>query len=70
MKFMGRLLSLRTVERWLARFAAGEEGLEDLPRSGRPHSDENIALITQILADDPYLSQKKLLRFWGSAPQQ
>jgi hypothetical protein len=40
------VLSLRTVERWLAGFAAGEEGLEDLLRSDRPRSDENIALIT------------------------
>jgi transposase len=53
-------LSLRTVERWLARFAAGDETLEDLPRSGRPRSDSNIALITQLLTDDPYLSQKMI----------
>jgi biotin operon repressor len=57
---MGRLRSLRIVERWLARFVADEEGLEDLPRSGRPLSDESIALITQLLADDTYLSQKTI----------
>jgi hypothetical protein len=54
------VLSLRTVERWLARFAAGDETLEHLPRSGRPRSDSNIALITQLLIDDPYLSQKMI----------
>jgi hypothetical protein len=44
----------------LARFAAGDETLEDLPRSGRPRSDPNIALITQLLTDDPYLSKKMI----------
>jgi histone-lysine N-methyltransferase SETMAR len=41
-------------------FAAGEEDLEDLPRSDQPHSDDNIALIAQLLVDDPYFSQKKI----------
>jgi hypothetical protein len=54
------VLSLSTLERWLARFAAGDETLEDLPRSGRPRPDSNIALITQLLTDDPYLSQKMI----------
>jgi hypothetical protein len=54
------VLSLRTVERWLARFAACDETLEDLPRSWRPRSDSNIALITPLLTDDPYLSQKMI----------
>jgi hypothetical protein len=53
-------LSLRTVERWLGRFAAGDETLEALSRSGRSRSDANIALITQLLTDDPYLSQKMI----------
>jgi histone-lysine N-methyltransferase SETMAR len=44
----------------LARFAAGDETLEDLPRSRRPRSGSNIALITQLLTDDPYLSQKMI----------
>jgi hypothetical protein len=44
----------------LARFAACDETLEDLPRSGRPRSDPNIVLITQLLTDDPYLSQKMI----------
>jgi hypothetical protein len=56
------VLSLRTVERWLAHFAAGEEGLEDLPRSRRPRSDENSALITQLLADHRYRSQKTIAK--------
>jgi hypothetical protein len=47
-------LSLRTVERWLARFAAAEEGLEDFPRSGRPRSDENIAITAHLLTDDSF----------------
>jgi hypothetical protein len=54
------VLSLRTVETWLARFAARDETLEDLPRNGRPRSDSNIVLITQLLTDDPYLSQKMM----------
>jgi hypothetical protein len=53
-------LCVKTVQRLVARFAAGEEGLEIRPRSGRPRSDGNIGLITQILVDDPYLSQKAI----------
>jgi hypothetical protein len=46
----------------VARFAAGEKGLEDRPRNGRPHSDQNIGFIAQLLVDDPYLSQKAIAR--------
>jgi histone-lysine N-methyltransferase SETMAR len=62
------VLSLRTVERWLARFAAGDETLEDLPKSGRPRSDSNIALITQLLTDDPYFSQKMIATILSISP--
>jgi hypothetical protein len=52
----------------LARFAAGEESLEDLPRSDRPRSDENVALITKLLADDPYFSQKRIVTILSISP--
>jgi hypothetical protein len=45
----------------VACFAAGEEGLEDFPRSCRLRSDGNIGLITQLLVDDSYLSQKAIV---------
>jgi hypothetical protein len=51
---------LRTVQRLIARFAVGENGFEDRPRSDRPRSDQNIGLIAQLLVDDPYLSQKAI----------
>jgi hypothetical protein len=51
---------LRTVQRLVTRFAAGEEGLEDCPRGDRPLSDQNIGFIAQLLVDDPYLSQKTI----------
>jgi hypothetical protein len=60
--------SLKTIERWLALFAADKERLEDLPRSGRPRSDENIALIAQLLADDLDLSQKMIATILSISP--
>jgi hypothetical protein len=49
---------LRTVQRLMARFAAGEEGLEDRPRNGPLRSDQNIDFIVQLLVNDPDISQK------------
>jgi hypothetical protein len=43
----------------VTRFAAGEEGLEDRPKSDHLCSD-HIGLIVQLLVDDPYLSQKPI----------
>jgi predicted transcriptional regulator len=52
----------------LARFAAGEQGLEDLPMSARQCSDVDIALITQVLSDDPDLSQKRIATILTISP--
>jgi hypothetical protein len=49
---------LRIVQRLVAGFATGEDGLEDRARSDRPRSDQTIGLIAQLHVDDPYLSQK------------
>jgi hypothetical protein len=61
-------ISLRLVETLLARCGAGEKSLEDLPNNDRALSDENISLIIQLLADDPYLSQKTIATILSMSP--
>jgi len=55
-------VSMRTVQRWVERFAGGEESFEDKPRSGRPPMDDIIPDVQQILDDEPFKSQKKIAR--------
>jgi transposase len=52
------MINLREVQRWTHRFVSGDESLEDKPRSGRPLSNENVSIISQLLTENLYLSQK------------
>lgn len=53
-----------TISKWWARFEAGDESIEDLPRSGRPlEFDPSIAL--RALQDDPGSSLRDLERTLG-----
>lgn len=52
-------VGLRTVEKWFARYKNGEEGISDSPRSGRPPSMDNDAILAAIEAD-PTLSTRML----------
>jgi hypothetical protein len=50
----------RSVQSWTHGFADGDNSLEDTPSSDRPRSAENLTEIRQLLADDRYLSQKRI----------
>jgi histone-lysine N-methyltransferase SETMAR len=61
-------ISLRTVQKWTHRYAAGDESFDDKPRSGRPPKDDLIPAVTGLLDDDPFLSQKKIAKYLGVHP--
>jgi len=52
--------SLRTVERWAARFRAGRESLGDEPREGRPLDPAIPGLVSKELEDNPNSSTRRL----------
>ena len=51
--------SLSTVKRWFARFEEGDTNFEDKPRSGRPHTVDDIAILDAV-KEDPELSTRSL----------
>uniref|UniRef100_A0A914H673 Mos1 transposase HTH domain-containing protein n=1 Tax=Globodera rostochiensis TaxID=31243 RepID=A0A914H673_GLORO len=53
------VVSRRTVERWYAKFRDGNENVEDAPRSGRPVTIDEDAVLAAIEAD-PTLSTRML----------
>jgi hypothetical protein len=50
----------RSIESWNHGFADGDHSLEDNLSNGPPGSAENLTEIRELLADDPYLSQKRI----------
>jgi hypothetical protein len=62
-------ISLRSIQYWTHCFANGDDRLEDAPRPGRPRSTENFDAIRQLLEDNPFISQKKIVvRDSGRSP--
>ena len=57
--------TLRTIQRWTKRYRSGEEGLDDLPRSGRPENQEFVSEVSTMLQNEPMLSQKKISKRLG-----
>jgi hypothetical protein len=54
------VINHRSVQNWTHRFADGDSNLKNNPMSDRPRSTENVAKIRELLADDPYLLQKRI----------
>ena len=56
-------VSLRTVERWIAKFKLGQETLKDEPRSGRPReasTPEKIFRIKKLVTEDRHITTREL----------
>jgi hypothetical protein len=50
----------RAIQKWTRRFEDGDHSLEDAPMTRRPRSTEHVKAIRVLLADDLYLSEKRL----------
>lgn len=54
---------LSTVKRWAVKFREGEAEVSDAPRSGRPRTattDDNVALVQELLAEDRRLTVQEI----------
>lgn len=56
----------RTAQDWFRRFRAGNEGLEDQPRSGRP-SDVDEDHLLALIEGDPHLTTRELAMELGAS---
>ena len=57
-----------TIYRWIERFRAGNQGCENEARSGRPKSsrtEENVAVVQQLITSDPQLSIEMIAEHTG-----
>ena len=63
------VVSHRTVERWYAKFRTGQENIEDQPRSGRPPTIDEDAILEAIEAD-PTLSTRMLAEDFNCSQRQ
>ena len=55
--------SVRTVQRWVASFAAGRVSTEDEPRSGRPPhvvTQDTIERTARLITEDPRITTREL----------
>jgi len=56
------VVSLRTIQRWVARFKENDLSVEDRPRTGRPREEIDIGIIEDLLEDDPHISAREIAR--------
>lgn len=59
----GHAPSLRTIQRWISRFKAGNESIEDSSRSGCPITrviPANIKRVENLIKDNPYITYAEI----------
>jgi hypothetical protein len=54
------VITLRTIEKWIAAFEGGRTDLADLPRSGMPRDTADIDAVRALIESEGYLSQKEI----------
>ena len=56
-------ITLRTIERWIAKFKLGQETLKDESRSGRPReasTPETISRIKKLVTENRHITTREL----------